>query len=124
MKVRNIKILNRYFYKICYYLLDLDHIYVIPTKLVKTQLDMPRWEKSEAYYDLIGFIHTISVAVQGKPISFECERSPTIEALLKLFRKLHKIIDDTPPVSQPQRFGNIAYRAWYYQMKDVILYLQ
>lgn len=28
---------------------DEDHQYTVPIKMIKTQIDMPLWEKSEAY---------------------------------------------------------------------------
>lgn len=82
-------------------------------------MDMGIWEKSECYYEIIGFINAVSVSVQGKTISHECEMSPCIQELLRMFEVLNKLVDDTPVIEQPQRFGNMAYRTWFANMKEV-----
>jgi serine/threonine-protein phosphatase 2A activator len=92
---------------------------VVPEKLVKSAMDIPKWEKSEAYYDLIGFIGSISVAVQGTKLSQECEISFTVDKLLGVLKKLEKMAIETPPIDQPQRFGNSAFRTWFQKMQSV-----
>ncbi|XP_037041992.1 serine/threonine-protein phosphatase 2A activator [Bradysia coprophila] len=94
-----------------------QHDYVIPTKCVKNMGDMAMWEKSEAYYDIVGFINSISNAVQGIKNTVYLEQIPVVQKLLELFEKLSKMVDDTPPIDQPQRFGNKAYRDWFEKMK-------
>ncbi|KAF5922123.1 hypothetical protein HPG69_017901 [Diceros bicornis minor] len=48
-----------------------------------------------------------------------CGRAPSvlppqaIEKLVALLNTLDRWIDETPPVDQPSRFGNKAYRTWY-----------
>lgn len=79
--------------------------------------DMPLWEKSEAYYDIIGFINSISNSVQGIKNTVYLEQIPVVQNLLKLFEKLSTMVDETPPIDQPQRFGNKAYRDWFEKLK-------
>lgn len=98
---------------------EVEHIYQIPQKGIKSPMDMGIWEKSECYYEIIGFINAVSVSVQGKMISYESEMSPGIIELLKMFDVLNKLVEDTPVIEQPQRFGNMAYRTWFANMKDV-----
>lgn len=82
-------------------------------------MDMGIWEKSECYYEIIGFINAVSVSVQGKMISHVCEMSPCVIELLKMFDVLNKLVEEAPVIEQPQRFGNKAYRTWFANMKDV-----
>lgn len=35
---------------------------------------------------------------------------------------ISKLIDETPPIEQPQRFGNQAFRTFYQKLKDVSNY--
>lgn len=79
--------------------------------------DVAVWEKSEAYYDIVGFINSISNSVQGIKNTVYLEQIPVVQKLLQLFEKLSKLVDDTPPIDQPQRFGNKAYRDWFEKMK-------
>lgn len=85
---------------------------------------MPQWERSEAYYDIIGFINSISNSVQGIKNTVYLEQIPVVQNLLHLFEKLSKMVDETPPIDQPQRFGNKAYRDWFdklqLQAKDLL----
>lgn len=32
---------------------------------------------------------------------------------------LDNMVDEIPPIDQPQRFGNQAFRTWYQKLKDV-----
>lgn len=92
--------------------------YITPVKCVKSMSDMNTWLKSEAYYDLIGFINGISVAVQGKRCSSYMYVSDTMTRFLLLFEKLNNLIIETPPICQANRFGNQAYKIWHKKMED------
>uniref|UniRef100_A0A8D1YGK8 Serine/threonine-protein phosphatase 2A activator n=2 Tax=Sus scrofa TaxID=9823 RepID=A0A8D1YGK8_PIG len=58
--------------------------FIIPKKEIHTVPDMGKWKRSQA-----------------------------IEKLVTLLNTLDRWIDETPPVDQPSRFGNKAYRTWY-----------
>lgn len=86
---------------------------------------MPKWEKSEAYYDVVGFINSISQSIQGRKTTDSLEISPVAENILQMLDKVAKLLDETPPIDQPQRFGNKAYRDWFFKIKDnALTYLQ
>ena len=36
-----------------------------------------------------------------------------------MFSKLDEWIDMTPPIQQPQRFGNKAFKTWYQKVQEV-----
>ncbi|KAJ9576961.1 hypothetical protein L9F63_006487 [Diploptera punctata] len=95
-----------------------DHEYITPVRAVYSVDDMPIWEKSEAYFEYLGFIQALNEAVKGKPNSAQCPESTTVTGMVNLLGKLDKLIDETPPIEQPQRFGNQAFRAWYKKMKE------
>lgn len=42
-----------------------------------------------------------------------------IEKLVTLLNTLDQWIDETPPVDQPSRFGNKAFRTWYAKVDQV-----
>lgn len=91
--------------------------FVVPEKCVKSVNDMVTWEKSTAYYDIIGFINAISQAIQGKRFSTKLDPSPIADNILRIFDDMNKLVDETPPLDQPQRFGNKSYRDWFEKMK-------
>lgn len=43
----------------------------------------------------------------------------TVEKLLDLLGTLDQWINETPPVDQPSRFGNKAFRTWYSKLDQV-----
>lgn len=82
--------------------------YVEPVRAVKSMNDMALWEKSTAYYDIIGFIRTINRAVQGKKLSTKLNPSPTANNLLHIFAALNKMIDENP----------LSFGDWFEKMKS------
>lgn len=47
----------------------------------------------------------------------------TVEKLLELLGILDTWIDEIPPIDQPQRFGNKAFRDWFKRLEEVGLKL-
>lgn len=45
--------------------------------------------------------------------------SEEVNAVVKMLKILNKWIDEIPPIQQPQRFGNQAFRTWYDKLKTV-----
>lgn len=55
--------------------------------------------------------------MQGKKISDDVPKSVGVEKVMKVIGHLNRLVDETPPVEQPQRFGNMAYRDWHKKME-------
>lgn len=72
--------------------------FVEPQKLVKTAMDMATWEKSVTYYDLLGFINSVCVCIQGRSFNYKCQISTSVQKLLDMLEKLEKLAMETPPV--------------------------
>ncbi|KAJ0181354.1 hypothetical protein K1T71_003439 [Dendrolimus kikuchii] len=98
--------------------LPLNHRFLEPEKAIKTITDMALWEKSEAYMEYTGFIATLNEAIKGKPLSVDCKISENVKKILKLLDEIDKMIDEYPPIEQPQRFGNVAFRDWLQHVKS------
>uniref|UniRef100_A0A9J8BP75 Serine/threonine-protein phosphatase 2A activator n=1 Tax=Cyprinus carpio carpio TaxID=630221 RepID=A0A9J8BP75_CYPCA len=90
-----------------------DFNFMVPKKEISMVPDMGKWKRSQAYADYIGFILTLNEGVKGKKLTCEYQVSETVEKLLAMLGTLDRWIDETPPVDQPSRFGNKAYRTWY-----------
>ncbi|XP_064891917.1 serine/threonine-protein phosphatase 2A activator isoform X2 [Columba livia] len=91
----------------------LQHNFMIPKKEINVVSDMAKWKRSQAYADYMGFILTLNEGVRGKKLTCEYKVSEPIEKLVALLNTLDRWIDETPPVDQPSRFGNKAFRTWY-----------
>lgn len=87
--------------------------FMVPKKEISMVPDMGKWKRSQAYADYMGFVLTLNEGVKGKKLSNEYKVSETVEKLLELLETLDRWIDETPPVDQPSRFGNQAFRTWY-----------
>jgi serine/threonine-protein phosphatase 2A activator len=89
-----------------------------PTKEIKSPMDMKKWQDSETYHQLMNFIDAICKSITGKKNSTSCNISPKVEMLMKTLQNLENLIRANPPVDQPQRFGNIAFRTWFQKMTE------
>eukprot|EP00052_Salpingoeca_macrocollata_P025146 m.228473 g.228473 ORF g.228473 m.228473 type:complete len:384 (-) comp22386_c0_seq15:751-1902(-) len=96
----------------------MEHNYVVPTKALKDASQIPAWEKSSAYYNITGFLQTVNVAVKGRMCSDPHPKSKNVEATVKMLDTLEQWIDEIPPVNQPQRFGNTAFRTWFTRLEE------
>ncbi|KAI5642321.1 phosphotyrosyl phosphate activator (PTPA) protein domain-containing protein [Phthorimaea operculella] len=97
--------------------LPANHRFVEPEKAIKSITDMALWEKSEAYMEYTGFIATLNEAIKGKPLSVDCKVSDNLKKLLHMMEQIDQMIDEFPPIEQPQRFGNVVFREWLLKLK-------
>ncbi|XP_066597793.1 serine/threonine-protein phosphatase 2A activator-like isoform X2 [Prorops nasuta] len=95
-----------------------DHEFIVPKKAVKTPMDMANWEKSEAYFEYLGFIFALNEAVQGKSLLVECPPSKVIDNTVEMLNKFNEWITEIPPTEQPQRFGNQSFRVWHAKLQE------
>lgn len=58
-------------------------------------------------------------AVTGKANDFECPASPIVEKILNMLETMDSWIKDIPPIQQPMRYGNKAYRIWNDRLVNV-----
>lgn len=80
---------------------------------------MAAWERSTAYHSLLTFINTISQAIEGLSCTDRSvQRSPAIASLLDILGRIEALVDATPPIEQPQRFGNQAFRQLYAAIRE------
>nr|XP_003229726.2 PREDICTED: serine/threonine-protein phosphatase 2A activator [Anolis carolinensis] len=94
-------------------MLPLGQKFMIPKKEINMVPDMAKWKRSQAYADYMGFILTLNEGIKGKKLTCEYRVSEPIEKLVSLLNTLDRWIEETPPVDQPSRFGNKAFRTWY-----------
>ncbi|KAG7196659.1 hypothetical protein KM043_015996 [Ampulex compressa] len=99
-------------------LLPDEHEFVIPKKQIKLPVDMAVWQKSEAYFEYLGFILALNEAVQGKALNVKCSETPVITNIIKMLEKFDDWITQIPPTEQPQRFGNKSFRTWHERLQQ------
>ncbi|XP_078604517.1 serine/threonine-protein phosphatase 2A activator-like [Branchiostoma floridae x Branchiostoma japonicum] len=95
-----------------------EHKFSVPKREITSPMHMGKWQKSQAHRDYMGFVLTLNEAVKGKSRTCECHISEPTEKLLGILDTLDGWVDETPPVEQPQRFGNKAYRTWFQRLEE------
>ncbi|XP_047495071.1 serine/threonine-protein phosphatase 2A activator-like [Penaeus chinensis] len=94
------------------------HKFEKPQRAVLVPQDVKKWELSEAYQDILGFLISMNEAVKGKKLTVECKTNDVVTGILKMLDTLSQWIDEIPAVDQPQRYGNKAFRDFYARMKE------
>ncbi|XP_031848444.1 serine/threonine-protein phosphatase 2A activator [Nomia melanderi] len=95
-----------------------EHEFIVPKKSIKVPADMSAWEKSEAYFEYLGFVLALNESVQGKALNIECAQSPVIGNVIAMLNEFDEWITQIPPTNQPQRFGNKSFRIWYERLQE------
>ncbi|XP_022201830.1 serine/threonine-protein phosphatase 2A activator isoform X1 [Nilaparvata lugens] len=96
--------------------------FVPPKKAVLKMSDMEVWEKSEAYLEYMGFIMAMNEAVKHQPMKLS-ETPERLKGMMDLLKTLDDWVDEIPPIEQPQRFGNKAFRTWCSKLNTEALQL-
>ncbi|KAG9342209.1 hypothetical protein JZ751_016711 [Albula glossodonta] len=92
--------------------------FMVPKKEISTVPDMGKWKRSQdtpsAGVNTEEGGKTSHPQLRPLPVPFITPAAwRGLFKLLSLLDTLDRWIDETPPVDQPSRFGNKAYRAWY-----------
>ena len=88
-----------------------EHKYEIPQKKIIDIADMNAFQHSAQCVDLNMFTVECIKAVKGTKMT-QTELNPRIQPLYDYLEKLEQWLNDVPPVEQPMRFGNKAFRTW------------
>lgn len=67
---------------------------------------------------MMGIILTLNEAVKDKKISDSYHVSQTVEKIIQMLEEMEKWVQDFPPIEQPQRFGNKAFRDWFARLSE------
>nr|KYP68748.1 Serine/threonine-protein phosphatase 2A regulatory subunit B' [Cajanus cajan] len=98
--------------------ITLPHHFLLPTKRIQSPDDIRRFHSSASGQNFLGFVAALSASVRACKISDPCHQSPATLSLLSLLQTLIQFADDTPPLPQPARFGNVAFRSWHEKMSS------
>ena len=95
-----------------------DYRFVIPSTLVKSAEMIKTWEKSDSYFEYLGFILAIGDSVKGRKIKENIDVSDKSQKVLDLLSTLKQYINDCSPIEMKTRYGNPAYRDWYEKLES------
>jgi len=89
-----------------------------PKRAILQMADMAQWKMSKAYNDYVIFINNLNNNIRGTKLTDSFEISPKVQRILDILVKLNGWIDEVPPIQQPQRFGNKAFKIWLTKVKE------
>ncbi|KAL4151832.1 hypothetical protein PRNP1_008769 [Phytophthora ramorum] len=87
--------------------------YKEPSRAIFAQRDLRHFLGSPAQQMILVFVKHLNESVKGKSISSDCEVSPNVQKAVDLVNEINSWIDEIPPIQQPMRFGNKAFRTFY-----------
>ena len=68
------------------------------------------------------YIHAVSILfdeVWQRVVPVYCGWLQMIDKLMKMLETLNQWVSETPPIEQPQRFGNKAFKTWWEKIEAV-----
>jgi hypothetical protein len=96
-----------------------QHEFVVPTRGILETRDMTSWKSSDSFKEIFEFIKRCTESVVGMKRSDipELEDGTTSSGIVSKFVEFMKHmaskVDDFPPLKQPMRFGNKAFKQWH-----------
>jgi serine/threonine-protein phosphatase 2A activator len=91
---------------------------VEPIRRIHEQKDIEIFSRSQAFDRIMTFIALLNESVHKKLISDPCRISPQTRRILEMLDKLDSWLNDFPPLENPQRFGNKAFRQWMEHLRQ------
>lgn len=80
----------------------------IPTKKITTPPHLVAFQTSQTKQNILGFFLALQQAVYNSRRS-ETPDNPNTTPVVELLEKISQWVDETPPITQPQRYGNKAF---------------
>ena len=97
-----------------------NHEFRAPKKDLAVIEQMEAWKRSRSYMNYMQFVADLQQSVASKKIS-ATPSDAKFEPIVKMLEDFEKWIQEIPPVKQPMRFGNTAFRTWHDKVQAVIL---
>ncbi|XP_031492948.1 uncharacterized protein LOC116259337 isoform X2 [Nymphaea colorata] len=89
-----------------------------PAKRIQSPDDIRRFHDSDSGKNFLGFVVALSESMRGHKISDPCRDSPVVRVIVEILDSMIGWVDEFPPVQQPSRYGNLAYRDWHQRLCD------
>eukprot|EP00826_Nyctotherus_ovalis_P065183 TRINITY_DN9576_c0_g1_i6.p1 TRINITY_DN9576_c0_g1~~TRINITY_DN9576_c0_g1_i6.p1 ORF type:complete len:315 (+),score=117.21 TRINITY_DN9576_c0_g1_i6:189-1133(+) len=93
------------------------HTFTVPTKTLVTMEDLAKFRTSNAFKEIVAFIVDLQASVEHKANS-DVKSSPVLAPIEEVLTELSGYVDSIPPLEQPMRFGNKAFRLFLDKVKE------
>jgi hypothetical protein len=85
----------------------------VALRCILDQRDTQAWQVSATYTDFLRFLGALLTGVEGRATTSIADASPLVSAVTALLDEVGALINEYPPIVQPMRFGNRAFRDWH-----------
>lgn len=93
--------------------------YIVPQKRIVSPGSMKRWQNSDTFDQILGFVMACNDAVIGTKLTQKIEESAAVEAIMSILNTIMKIVEEVPPEEgSSSRFGNPAFRTFYKRVQE------
>lgn len=93
-----------------------ENDFIVPTRGILNQVDFANFHKSPVLTEILNFVKDCADAVVDSKISDECDAPHVLVEFKILMNRLYELVSEIPPIKQPMRFGNKAFRDWHTRM--------
>ena len=93
------------------------HEFKIPEKKIMEGDTLQLFQESAVYKELMMFITVLQKSVQGTQMS-TTDLPDCLLPLYELIKKYEGYVDEIPPIEQPMRFGNKAFKSWVDKVRE------
>lgn len=76
------------------------------------------FQSSEAIVRLKYFLQKYAQLIHKVNVPHEPSRVPIVNQFVELLNHLSQLVDETPPLEGPRRYGNLACREWHAKLDD------
>eukprot|EP00250_Pteridium_aquilinum_P000019 c10031_g1_i1 orf=230-1441(+) len=94
------------------------YCFQVPKKRIVSSLDIEILKFSEAGKLFLGFVAALSQSIKGHKLSDYCSESLVVRTLVQIIDLMSGWVDEIPPLQQPARYGNPAFRDWQARLQD------
>uniref|UniRef100_K3WQ47 Serine/threonine-protein phosphatase 2A activator n=1 Tax=Globisporangium ultimum (strain ATCC 200006 / CBS 805.95 / DAOM BR144) TaxID=431595 RepID=K3WQ47_GLOUD len=84
-----------------------------PTRAIFVESDLRKFVGSTAHQMILVFVKHLNESVKGKSVDSEYDVSPNVQKAVDMIIEIDSWVDEIPPIQQPMRFGNRAFRDFY-----------
>lgn len=89
-----------------------------PKKRITSPSDLDKFHSSSSGRSFLGFIAALNLSITGHKLSDYCHESLLIRSIVAFLDSMSSWIDDIPPLQQPARYGNPAFRDWHARLNE------
>ncbi|EGR28097.1 phosphotyrosyl phosphatase activator, putative [Ichthyophthirius multifiliis] len=92
-----------------------ENKYEVPSKQLRLEQDVEIFKKTKTFAEYMQFICDMQQSIKSKKIS-QTNNTGKFNKIIEYLVNLEILLKQTPPIQQPMRFGNKAFKDWHQQM--------